>query len=92
MVAAVSIALCIATAKTFAQKNGYEVDCNQELLALGIANLVGGMFQCYPAASSLSRSALAQTVGAKTQLWNIFCCIVIVIVLVALVPLMRCLP
>lgn len=50
------------------------------------------MFQCYPAASSLSRSALAQTVGAKTQLWNLICCSVIVVVLLALVPLMRCLP
>ena len=56
VVAAVSIALCIATAKTFAAKNGYEIDTNQELLALGVANLCGGFFQCYPAAASLSRS------------------------------------
>jgi MFS superfamily sulfate permease-like transporter len=45
VVAAVSIALCIATAKTFAAKNGYEIDTNQELLALGVANLCGGFFQ-----------------------------------------------
>ena len=32
VVAVVSIALCIATAKTFADKNGYEIDTNQELL------------------------------------------------------------
>ena len=92
VVAVVSIALCIATAKTFADKNGYEIDTNQELLALGIANLVGGVFQCYPAASSLSRSALAQTVGAKTQLWNVFCCGIIVVVLLFLVSLLRTLP
>ena len=92
VVAVVSIALCIATAKTFADKNGYEIDTNQELLALGVSNLVGGLFQSYPAASSLSRSALAQTVGAKTQLWNIFCCAIVAVVLLFLVPLLRCLP
>jgi len=92
VVAVVSIALCIATAKTFADKNGYEIDTNQELLALGVSNLVGGVFQCYPAASSLSRSALAQTVGAKTQLWNVFCCGIIVVVLLFLVDLLRTLP
>ncbi len=92
VVAVVSIALCIATAKTFADKNGYEIDTNQELLALGVANLVGGVFQCYPAASSLSRSALAQAVGAKTQLWNVFCCAIIVLVLLFLVDLLRTLP
>ena len=37
VVAVVSIALCIATAKTFAAKNGYEIQPNQELLALGAA-------------------------------------------------------
>eukprot|EP01047_Picozoa_sp_COSAG01_P022268 COSAG01_NODE_1317_length_10750_cov_1.790536_7_plen_119_part_00 len=31
-------------------------------------------------------------VGAKTQLWNVFCCLVIVVVLLVLVPLMRTLP
>jgi MFS superfamily sulfate permease-like transporter len=92
VVAVVSIALCIATAKTFAAKNGYDVDPNQELLALGLANLLGGCMQCYPAASSLSRSALANAVGARTQLWNVFCCGVITVVLVALLPLLRTLP
>jgi hypothetical protein len=34
---------------------GYEVDANQELLAMGLANLFGGFFGSYPAAGSLSR-------------------------------------
>ena len=59
IVGVVSLSLCTATAKTFADKNNYEIVPEQELFALGLANLLGGMWRCYPPSSSLSRSAVA---------------------------------
>lgn len=92
IVAAVSFLLSTATAKTLAAKRKDDIDVNQELLALGVANVLGGLWQAYPAASSLSRSALANTAGANTPLWNVFAVLVIAVVLLWLVPLLTTLP
>ena len=72
VVTIVGFSLVIATGKTFAEKHGYEVDPNQELLAVGTANILGGLVCCYPASSSLSRSALANAAGAQTPAFNFF--------------------
>lgn len=40
---------------------------NQELIALGIANIIGGMFKSYPVSASFSRSAAFRSAGALTQ-------------------------
>lgn len=48
--------------KNYAKKHGYEVRPNQELLALGTANIVSSFFLCYPASGSLSRSAVQDKV------------------------------
>lgn len=45
----------IAAAKTFARKHTYFVSANRELVALGIANIFGGMFQSFPAFGSVSK-------------------------------------
>jgi sulfate permease, SulP family len=55
-------------ARTFSKKHGYEINPDQELLALGTANLASGIFQGYPVGGSLSRSAVNDRSGAKTQL------------------------
>lgn len=39
----------------------------QELVALGLSNVVGGFFQCFSVCSSMSRSLIQETTGAKTQ-------------------------
>ena len=44
----------------------YETDSNQELLALGLANIAGSFFGSYPIAGSLSRSALVSTTAGPT--------------------------
>ena len=88
----IGFSLVIATGKTFAEKHGYEVDPNQELLALGVANALGGCVCCYPASSSLSRSALANAVGAKTAAFNFWAVMVIILVLLVLYPTLKTLP
>ena len=46
----------IAAAKTFARKHNYFVSANRELVALGIANVFGGVFKAFPAFGSVSAS------------------------------------
>src|SRR5208337_2321764 len=58
----------ISAARTFALKYHYEVDARQELLGLGAANLLAGMFQGYPSAGGLSQSAVNDKAGARTPL------------------------
>ena len=62
VLAIISYIISISMAKIFANKNGYKVDDNQELLALGAANIFGSAFGAYPASGSLSRTALAAMV------------------------------
>lgn len=58
----------VSAARTLAQKNGYEIDSRQELLALGVANAAVAFGQGYPVAGGLSQSAVNDTAGAKTPM------------------------
>lgn len=62
----------ISAAKTIAQKNDYEIDPHQELLALGMANLATGIGQGYPVSGGLSQSAVNDSGGAKSPISLIF--------------------
>eukprot|EP00918_Siedleckia_nematoides_P035825 GHVU01077841.1.p1 GENE.GHVU01077841.1~~GHVU01077841.1.p1 ORF type:complete len:246 (-),score=28.13 GHVU01077841.1:13-750(-) len=61
----------ISVSKTIAKMEGYKIDADQEFVAHGIAGLSGSFFQCYPCATSLSRTSVNQSIGAKTPLHNI---------------------
>jgi high affinity sulfate transporter 1 len=54
--------------RSYAARFGDHVDQNQELRALGAANLATGLFQGFPISSSSSRTPVAESAGAKTQL------------------------
>ncbi len=58
----------VSAAKTLAQKNGYEINAHQELLALGLANLAISFGNGYPVSGGLSQSAVNDEAGAKTPL------------------------
>jgi SulP family sulfate permease len=62
----------VSAGRTLAQKNGYNIDPRQELLALGIANAAVAFGQGYPVAGGLSQSAVNDTAGAKTPLSLVF--------------------
>ena len=55
-------------AEEYAAKYRYKVDGNQELLALGVSNVAVGLFQGLPIGGSLSRTAVNDESGAKSQL------------------------
>ncbi|XP_035512532.1 solute carrier family 26 member 6 [Morone saxatilis] len=91
-VAIVGYAINISLGKTFALKHGYKVDSNQELVALGLSNTVGGFFQCYAVTSSLSRSLVQESTGGKTQVAGVISSLIVLITILKLGSLFEDLP
>ncbi|XP_038067579.1 solute carrier family 26 member 6-like isoform X2 [Patiria miniata] len=67
IISIVTFSVSVSMGYIFAKRNNYEIDANQELVALGSMSVFGCFFVCYPAASSLSRSLLQEISGGKTQ-------------------------
>ncbi|XP_061689043.1 solute carrier family 26 member 6 isoform X2 [Syngnathoides biaculeatus] len=65
--AVVGYGIAISLGRIFALKYGYKVDSNQELIALGLSNSIGSMFQCIVVSCSMSRSLVQESAGGKTQ-------------------------
>jgi sulfate permease, SulP family len=82
----------VSAARTLAQKNGYEIDPRQELLALGIANAATAFGHSYPVAGGLSQSAVNDTAGSKTPLSLVFASATIALCLLFLTGLLQNLP
>ncbi|RXN30893.1 solute carrier family 26 member 6-like protein [Labeo rohita] len=91
-VAVVGYAISISLGKTFALRHGYKVDSNQELVALGLSNAIGGFFQCYSVTSSLSRSLVQESTGGKTQMAGMVSAVIVLITVLKLGPLFEELP
>ena len=68
----VSFTSGMLTARSFAARNGYAIDPNQELRAFGIANLVWGLSSGFAATGADSRTAVNDAAGGKTQLVSVF--------------------
>ena len=58
----------ISVARSFAQKHGYEIDPEQELTALGAANIATGMAHGYPVAGGMSQTAVNDMGGATSPM------------------------
>jgi MFS superfamily sulfate permease-like transporter len=82
----------IAISKRLAYRHGYEIESSQELIALGMSNLVGGMFQSYPVSGCLGQSAANDDVGAQTGLASVVTGTVVMIVLLFLTPVFEQMP
>ena len=80
------------TNKSFASKNGYEIDANQDFYALGIANISSGLSQGFVISGADSRTAVADSSGGKTQLMSIVAAITIILVLLFLTEVFTFLP
>ncbi len=88
----VAFADLTGTVRVFAQKHGYGVDPNRELTAVGGANLVGGLSGAFPVSSSNSRSAVNDSVGAKSQGAVLVAAALVAIFLLFAMPLIEPLP
>ena len=82
----------VSAARTLAQKNGYEINPHQELLALGLANLGTAFGHGYPVSGGLSQSAVNDGAGARTPMALVFTSLFIGICLLFLASLLQNLP
>jgi len=82
----------IAVAKVYASRHRYEVDANQELIGLGLANIAGAFFSAYPTTGGFSRTAVNDEAGARTNLAAIVSAGIIALTLLFLTPLFYYLP
>lgn len=82
----------ISAARAFAQKHHYSVDPQQELLGLGMANLVMAFGHGYPVGGGLSQSAVNEGAGARTPLSLIVASVTLLIALLFLSGLLQNLP
>lgn len=92
-IAFVSFMESIAVAKAIQSRHkDYEVSANQELVALGLANIAGSFFQSYPVTGGFSRTAVNDQAGAKTTIASIISALVVGLTLLFLTPLFYYLP
>lgn len=88
--------ICAATTLSmviiYAKKHEYEVDTNQELIAYGVGGIVSSFFYCFPSCGSLSRSAMQESSGGKTQIASLVSCALMLVVLLVLGPQFEPLP
>ncbi|KAF7236903.1 Sodium-independent sulfate anion transporter [Varanus komodoensis] len=56
----------VAIAKAFGSQNNYQIDPNQELLAMGLTNLLGSFISSYPVTGSFGRTAVNAQTGVCT--------------------------
>lgn len=92
VIALVGFLESISVAKAFARRNRYEVDANQELRGLGLANIVGLFFGAYPVTGGFSRTAVNAQAGARTPLASAITAMVIGVGVVLFTPLFYYLP
>src|SRR5262245_27948451 len=79
------------TARAFAVRN-YSVDSNQELLALGTANVASGVMQGFPVSSSGSRTVIGDALGSRSQVYSLVALAFVVATLLFLGPLLSSFP
>jgi len=83
----------ISVAKAIELKHdNYKVVPNQELIAIGLGNIVGSFFQTYPATGGLSRTAVNNQVGANTPLAALISGMIVGFTLLFLTPVFYYLP
>jgi MFS superfamily sulfate permease-like transporter len=86
--ALISFNSAMVTARSFAVKNRYEIDSNQEFIALGVADIGAGALQGFAVSGADSRTAVNDSVGGKSQVTSLVTAAVLTLVLLFLtVPL-----
>ncbi|KAI9845808.1 MAG: Sulfate permease 2 [Sclerophora amabilis] len=74
----------IAISKSFGRVNNYTIDPSQELVAIGVTNLLGPMLGAYPATGSFSRTAIKSKAGVRTPFAGVITAIVVLLAIYAL--------
>ena len=88
----VALADTISTASAYARRTGQPIDGNQEMVGIGAANVLAGLFQGFAVSTSGSRTAVAFKAGARTQVAGVVGAVAILILLVVAPNLLAALP
>ncbi|NXX88174.1 S26A3 protein, partial [Centropus bengalensis] len=83
-IAIVGFAVAFSVAKVYSIKHDYPLDGNQELIAFGLGNIVGGSFKGFASSTALSRSGVQESTGGKTQIAGIISAVIVLIVILAI--------
>uniref|UniRef100_A0A673G6L7 Solute carrier family 26 member 6-like n=1 Tax=Sinocyclocheilus rhinocerous TaxID=307959 RepID=A0A673G6L7_9TELE len=90
--AVVGYGIAISLGRIFALKYAYKVDSNQELIALGLSNSIGGLFNCFAISCSMSRTMVQVSTGGKSQVAGAISAVVILVILLKIGELFEELP
>uniref|UniRef100_A0A3B3TK04 Solute carrier family 26 member 3 n=1 Tax=Poecilia latipinna TaxID=48699 RepID=A0A3B3TK04_9TELE len=90
--AIVGFAVAFSVAKVYSIKHDYTIDGNQELIAFGVSNIFGASFKAFAASTTLSRSAVQESTGGKTQIAGLLSAVIVMIVTLAIGYLLEPLP
>ena len=82
----------VLTGRAFATRNKHPLDANQEMLALGAANVAAGLLQGFPVSSSGSRTVIGDSLGSRSQLSSIVTLLLVVAVLFVGGPVLAAFP
>jgi high affinity sulfate transporter 1 len=81
-----------AIGRMFGQKHGHRFEANQELLAIGVANLAAGLGRGFPVSGGMSQSLVNESAGARTPLSGLIAALFTLIVALVASGLLRNLP
>ncbi|XP_068611585.1 chloride anion exchanger-like [Brachionichthys hirsutus] len=90
--AIVGFAVAFSVAKVYSVKHDYIIDGNQELIAFGVSNIFGAAFKSFVASTALSRSAVQESTGGKTQVAGLLSALIVMVVTLAVGFLLDPLP
>jgi high affinity sulfate transporter 1 len=82
----------LGAAQNFATKYGYEIDPNQELIALGVTNAASGFVGGLAAGGSLSQSAVNEGAGARSEVSPLVAAVLALVTVLFLTPVFKDLP
>jgi high affinity sulfate transporter 1 len=82
----------VLTGRAFASKSRDRIDADQEMLALGAANLAAGLLQGFPVSSSGSRTVINDAMGGRSQLSSVVTTVAVVVVLLVGGPVLATFP
>ncbi|KAK1790455.1 hypothetical protein P4O66_014354, partial [Electrophorus voltai] len=91
-IAIVGFAVAFSVAKVYSVKHDYIIDGNQELIAFGASNIFGGAFRSFAASTALSRTAVQESTGGKTQIASLISALIVLITIVGIGFLLEPLP
>jgi len=92
IMALISVAVSLSLTKIYADKNEYDTDANQEIFALGICNTISTFVGSFAVAASLSRTAIQESAGGRTQLVSVLSSFLMLVVLLYLGPFFQPVP